>query len=102
MRYFKLPLESDLSQTSYRVSALTETNEYIEYIEGYIGEDWEEIAEEALIEVFGYDPFADESIPFTPEPSQLDRIETALNLLTGDSVSTTALNEAINEGVNDV
>lgn len=43
-----------------------------------------------------------EPVPFEPQPSQLDRIETALNLLTGDSVSTTALNEAINEGVNDV
>lgn len=38
----------------------------------------------------------------TAEPSQLDRIESALNLLTGDSVSTSAVTEAITEGVNDV
>lgn len=102
MRYFKIPLESDLSQTSYRASKSTETNEYIEYNEGYIGEDWEEITEETLIEVFGRNPFVEEPTPTTPEPSQLDRIETALNELAAGSVSTSAVNEAITEGVNDV
>lgn len=100
--YYKIPLESDLSQTSYRDSKLTETNEYIEYNEGFIGEDWEEITEETLIEVFGNNPFVDQPKPTTPEPSQLDRIESTLNILTADSVSTSAVNEAITEGVNDV
>lgn len=40
--------------------------------------------------------------PTTPEPSQLDRIETALNELAAGSVSTSAVDEAITEGVNDV
>ena len=102
MRYFRVPLNADLSQTSYRASKNTETNEYIEYNEGYIGENWEEINEETLIEVFGYNPFVEESTPSTPEPSQLDRIETALNELAAGSVSTSAVDEAITEGVNDV
>lgn len=38
----------------------------------------------------------------TEEPSQMDRIETALNELAAGSVSTSAVTEAITEGVNDV
>ena len=100
--YYKIPLNADLSQTSYRAIANTEYAQYIEYNEGYIGQDWEEITEETLIEVFGYNPFVEESTPSTPEPSQLDRIETALNELAAGSVSTSAVDEAITEGVNDV
>jgi len=44
----------------------------------------------------------EEPTPSTPEPSQLDRIETALNELAAGSVSTSAVDEAITEGVNDV
>lgn len=102
MRYFKLPLNSDLSQTSYRARKDTDDYIHIEYNEGFIGEDWEEITEETLIEVFGNNPFVDQPKPTTPEPSQLDRIESTLNLLTADTVSTSAVNEAITEGVNDV
>lgn len=77
MRYFRLPLNSDLSRTSYRDSKLTETNEYIEYNEGYIGEDWEEITEETLIEVFGCNPFVEESEP-EPVTETLTDTESAI------------------------
>lgn len=79
MRYFKLPLNSDLSQTSYRASKRTETNEYIEYNEGYIDPIWEEVTEEQLIEVFGRNPFIDpepepEPIPYQPSNAEIAQL----------------------------
>lgn len=40
--------------------------------------------------------------PVEPEPTQLDRIETALNNLTADSVTVANVETAILEGVNEV
>lgn len=77
MRYFKLPLESDLSQTSYRASASTETHEYIEYNDGYINPTWEEVTEEQLIEVFGRNPFIDPEPEPEPTPYQPSNAEIA-------------------------
>ena len=77
MRYFRLPLNSDLSQTSYRDSKLIETNEYIEYNEGYIGEDWEEITEKTLAEVFRRNPFVEEQEP-EPATEILTETESAI------------------------
>jgi len=47
-------------------------------------------------------PSKDEPEITEPEPSQLDRIETALNELAAGSVSASAVDKAITEGVNDV
>lgn len=69
--YYRIPLDADLSQTSYRDSKLTETNEYIEYNEGFIGEDWKEVTEEQLIEVFGLNPFIDPEPEPEPEPEPI-------------------------------
>ena len=37
-----------------------------------------------------------------PEPTQLDRIESALSILTADTVTEESINTAISEGVNEV
>ena len=72
MKYFKIPLNSNLSQTSYRASAYTETHEYIEYNEGYIGQDWEEVSKSKLVEVFGYNPFEEKPEPQPYQPSNAE------------------------------
>ena len=77
MRYFKIPLNCDLSQTSYRAITSTETHEYIEYNEGHISEDWEEVTEEQLIEVFGRNPFIDPEPEPEPAPYQPSNAEIA-------------------------
>lgn len=58
MLYYKIPLNTDLSQTSYRDRRDTENNIFIEYNEGFVGEDWVTIEESELIAEFGCDPFA--------------------------------------------
>lgn len=75
-KYFKLPLNTDLSQTSIRASVNTEDVQYIEYNEGYIGQDWEEVSESKLIEVFGYNPF-EEKPQLEPQPYQPTNAEVA-------------------------
>ena len=76
MQYFKIPLSTDLSQTSYRASANTEDAQYIEYNEGYIGQDWEEVSESKLVEVFGFNPFTEEP-QLEPQPYQPTNAEVA-------------------------
>lgn len=44
--FYKIPLDADLSKTSFRDRYDTETNAFIEYNEGFVGNDWEEITEE--------------------------------------------------------
>lgn len=58
MLYYKIPLNTDLSQTSYRDRRDTENNIFIEYNEGFVGEDWVTIEESELIAEFGCNPFA--------------------------------------------
>lgn len=77
MRYFKIPLGFDLSQTSYRDNKPTETHEYIEYNDGYIDPAWEEVTEEQLIEVFGRNPFIDPEPEPEPAPYQPSNAEIA-------------------------
>lgn len=40
--------------------------------------------------------------PITPEPTQMDRIESMLTILTADTVTAESINTAISEGVNEV
>ncbi len=75
MKYYKLPLDTDLSQTSYRDRRDTENSIYIEYNEGFVGDDWESVTEEALAIAFGSNPFT--AAEETAE-TQLDRIEREL------------------------
>ena len=71
-KYFRIPLSADLSQTSYRAIAITEYAQYIEYNEGYIGQDWEEVSESKLVEVFGYNPFEEKPEPQPYQPSNAE------------------------------
>lgn len=51
MKFYEIPLDTDLSQTSYRARKDTEKCIYIEYNEGFVGENWQEITEEKAREV---------------------------------------------------
>ena len=77
-KYFEIPLvgNADLSQTSYRAIATTDYACYIEYNEGYIGQDWEEVSESKLVEVFGFNPFTEEPKQ-EPQPYQPTNAEVA-------------------------
>lgn len=71
--YYRIPLDSNLSNTNYRAIAVTEYAWYIEYNEGYIGQDWEEVSNSEVIEVFGYNPFEGilESTPYQPTNAEV-------------------------------
>lgn len=72
MKYYKIPLNADLSQTSYRAKRKTKEAAYIEYNEGYVGEEWEEVSESKLVEVFGYNPFEEKSEPQPYQPTNAE------------------------------
>lgn len=79
MKYYKIPLNADLSQTSYRAKRKTEEAAYIEYNEGATAADWQAVTLEDLVAVFGCNPFEEqpEAQPLT-EAEQM-QIETYLN-----------------------
>lgn len=85
MLYYKIPLNTDLSQTSYRDRRDTENNIFIEYNEGFVGEDWVAIEESELIAEFGFNPFlmAEETEEF-PEVSEQDEINARILLNQAD------------------
>lgn len=72
--FYKLPSNTDLSNTSYRCRKDTDDVIYIEYNSGYIDDAWENIDESEMIEI------APEWFPseLTPEPTQLDIIQAAV------------------------
>ncbi len=77
MIFYKIPLDADLSQTSYRASVATETNLFIEYNEGHVEPSWVELTEEELLVQFnGVNPF-EEKEPIVPEPYQPTNAEVA-------------------------
>lgn len=80
--YYKLPLDADLSQTSYRDRRDTETHIFIEYNEGFVGEDWSAIEESELIAEFGCNPFA--VTEELPEVSEQDEINARILLNQAD------------------
>lgn len=63
--YYKLPLETDLTNVSYRASKEKDGFLYIEFNEGVIGEDWEEISETDIMiiapEFFAEEPTTQEA-----------------------------------------
>ena len=73
-KYFKIPLvgNTDLSQTSCRAIAVTKHDWYIEYSEGHIGQDWEEVSKSKLVEVFGYNPFEEKPEPQPYQPTNAE------------------------------
>lgn len=80
-KYFEIPLvgNTDLSQTSYRAMHTTESALYIEYNDGAISGDWNEVTLAEVIAFFGFNPFEaqPEAQPLT-EAEQM-QIETYLN-----------------------
>ena len=68
--FFKIPNINCLSDTSYRCRKIVNDCIYIEYNEGYIGNDWE-IVDEAFIHDIAPEWFNQNNV----EISQLDRIE---------------------------
>lgn len=73
MIFYKIPLDADLSQTSYRASVATETNIFIEYNEGHVEPSWVELTEEELLAQFeGVNPFEEKPIPEPYQPSNAE------------------------------
>ena len=97
--FYEIPKNTDLTNTSYRCYKETEEAVYIEYNEGFIGEDWEKISEKQAKKIAP--EWFEEHEP-VHQPTQMDRIETMLNTLTTDTVTTESVNTAISEGVNEV
>lgn len=98
--FYKIPKGTDLSKTSYRCAKDEGDYTYIEYNEGFVGEEWEQIDEETLIGDLGEDPF-DEKVE-SKEPTQLDRIESTVKVIAENSTSYAEMAAAISEGVNSV
>lgn len=49
--FYKIPLDADLTNTSYRCKKETEEAAYIEYNEGAVFDEWEEIDEATAREI---------------------------------------------------
>lgn len=85
MLYYKIPLNTDLSQTSYRDRRDTDTHIYIEYNEGFVGEDWVAVEESELIAEFGCNPFVVTGVTAEfPEVSEQDEINARILLNQAD------------------
>ena len=78
MKYYKIPLNADLSQTSYRAKRKTKEAAYIEYNEGATAEEWLEITVDDLAAVFGCNPFEEQPEPERLTESEQMQIETYL------------------------
>lgn len=101
MKYYKVKDSVNIESVKYEVIQTIYINDDIYMLlrnSNNITDDFMEITKEEFDDV--KETIANS--PSTPEPSQLDRIESTLNLLTADTVSASAVDEAITEGVNDV
>lgn len=68
--FYKIPLDTDLSKTSFRDRYDTEVGTFIDYNEGFVGNDWEEITEEEYMQNYPQQPAE-------PEPYQPTNAEVA-------------------------
>lgn len=75
--FYKIPLNADLTNTSYRCKKYTENAIYIEYNEGAVFDEWEEISE-AEARNIAPEWFVEET-NMIESPTQLDRIESAVS-----------------------
>jgi len=94
--FYKIPKGVDLSNTSVRCAKTKDDYTYIEYNEGFIGDDWLEVSEDEILEI------APEWLDESKNETQLDRIETAVNDIAKNSTSYAEMASAIAEGVNDI
>lgn len=76
--YYKVPLDDNLSNISYRATVILNGIKYIEYNDGIIGERWIEISEKELKNIFGKNPFVVDPIS---EPTQVDRIRKLISTI---------------------
>ena len=77
MTFYKIHLDADLSQTSYRAAVFTKADIFIEYNEGYVESSWIELTEEELLAQFdGVNPFEEKEL-IVPEPYQPTNAEIA-------------------------
>lgn len=72
MMFYRIPINTDLSKTSYRCMKLGDTCDYIEYNSGYIDDEWEELQKEDIVNI------APEWFIQSKEFSQLDKIQIAV------------------------
>ena len=73
MKLYKIPLDANLSQTSYRASVTTETDLFIEYNDGHVEPSWIKLTEEELLALFdGVNPFEEKPIPEPYQPSNAE------------------------------
>ena len=78
MYYYKMPINTDLSITSYRVIKIKDNYQYIEYSSGYKDEKWIQISEEELLQEFnGLNPFLEEENKENNKPYQPSNAEIA-------------------------
>ena len=68
--FYKISLDTDLSKTSFRDRYDTEVSTFIEYNEGFVGNEWEEITEEEYMQNYPQQPAE-------PEPYQPTNAEVA-------------------------
>lgn len=67
--FYKIPLDTDLSKTSFRDRYDTEVSIFIDYNEGFVGSDWEEITEEEYMKNYPQQPV--ESEPYQPTNAEV-------------------------------
>lgn len=72
--FYKIPINTDLSNISYRCRKDIGNDIYIEYNQGVVGDNWLKLTLEELVLELGKDPFNENSQP-QAEPTQLDIIE---------------------------
>ena len=96
--FYKIPKNTDLSNTSVRCAKNKDDYTYIEYNEGFIGDDWIEISEDEILEI-APEWFEE---PEEKEETQLDRIESTVNDIAKNNTSYAEMAAAIAEGVNDI
>lgn len=70
--FYKIPLDTDLSETSYRCYKETDEAALIEYNSGKVGESWKEITKEQAMEI------APEWFSSGSEESELTETEEAI------------------------
>lgn len=75
-KYYKIPLNSDLSATSFRCRRDKTDAIYIEYNEGFVGEDWNEVSEQEIKTIIP-EWFVEPIKPLTPEEER--QIDILLN-----------------------
>lgn len=84
MVYYKMPLNTDLSLTTYRCCEYFNNEIYIEYHGGYCDSNWEKVSEELIYSLFPtwFEEGENEQTILTNELTQMDKIEAKLDYLT--------------------